>query len=160
MTRADLLAEALDEFLGTVPEVEAAAIVSADGLPIASALPSEVHEDRLAAMSAALLILGERAASGLGKGDLAQVMVESADGYIVLMAAGPHAVFVAVTSTAAKAGLLLFEMRRTAARIASLMSDVPAAVGEGDGAATPQGAPQEETATPGSSAEPSVPTWH
>src|SRR5687767_15230995 len=108
MTKADLLAAALDDFLATSPEVEAAAVVSADGLPMASALPAYVEEDRLAAMSAALLTLGERAASGLGKGGLAQVFVEGAHGYVILMAAGDHAVLVSVTSKAAKIGLVLF----------------------------------------------------
>src|SRR3990170_5096804 len=98
MSKADQLAAALDEFLGVSPDVEAAAVVSADGLPMASALPPYVEEDRLAAMSAALLTLGERAAAGLGKGDLAQVFVEGAQGYVVLMSAGGNAVLVAVTS--------------------------------------------------------------
>jgi predicted regulator of Ras-like GTPase activity (Roadblock/LC7/MglB family) len=121
MTKADLLASGLDDFLSVSPDVEAAAVVSADGLPMASALPSYVEEDRLAAMSAALLTLGERAATGLGKGELAQVFVEAAQGYVVLMAAGPSAVLVAVTSGSAKVGLVLFEMRKAAARVAEIM---------------------------------------
>jgi uncharacterized protein len=121
MTKADLLAAGLDDFLSVSPDVEAAAVVSADGLPMASALPPHVEEDRLAAMSAALLTLGERAASGLGKGELAQVFVEADQGYIVLMAAGPSAVLVAVTSATAKAGLVLFEMRKAAARVLEIM---------------------------------------
>jgi uncharacterized protein len=121
MTKADLLASGLDDFLSVSPDVEAAAVVSADGLPMASALPSYVEEDRLAAMSAALLTLGERAATGLGKGELAQVFVEAAQGYIVLMAAGRNAVLVAVTSGSAKVGLVLFEMRKAAARVAEIM---------------------------------------
>jgi predicted regulator of Ras-like GTPase activity (Roadblock/LC7/MglB family) len=125
MTKADLLARALDEFLATSPDIEAAAVVSADGLPMASALPPHVEEDRLAAMSAAILTLGERAAMGLGKGGLAQVFVEGEDGYVVLMAAGGNAVLVAVTSRGAKVGLLLFEMRRAAARVATVMDEVP-----------------------------------
>ena len=126
MTKADQLAAALDDFLAVSPEVEAAAVVSADGLPMASALPPHVDEDRLAAMGAALLTLGERAASGLGKGDLAQVFVEADQGYVVLMAAGSHAVLVAVTSHSAKVGLVLFEMRRSARRVAEVMA-APAA---------------------------------
>jgi predicted regulator of Ras-like GTPase activity (Roadblock/LC7/MglB family) len=122
MTRAAALAQALDDFLAVSPEVEAAAVVSADGLPMASALPAHVEEDRLAAMSAALLILGERAASGLGKGELSQVLVEGDDGYVVLMSAGDQAVLVVVAATGAKAGLLLFEMRRMAARVADVMA--------------------------------------
>lgn len=121
MSKAELLAQALDEFLAVSEEVEAAAVVSADGLPMASALPPYVEEDRLAAMSAALLTLGERAAVGLGKGDLAQVFVEGAHGHVVLMAAGPDAVLVAVTVKEAKVGLVLFEMRKIASRIAGVM---------------------------------------
>jgi uncharacterized protein len=121
MTKADLLASGLDDFLSVSPDVEAAAVVSADGLPMASALPPYVEEDRLAAMSAALLTLGERAATGLGKGELAQVFVEAAQGYVVLMAAGHSAVLVAVTSGSAKVGLVLFEMRKAATRVAEIM---------------------------------------
>ncbi|MGH2786870.1 MAG: roadblock/LC7 domain-containing protein [Actinomycetota bacterium] len=126
MTKADLLASGLDDFLAVSPDVEAAAVVSADGLPMASALPPYVEEDRLAAMSAALLTLGERAATGLGKGDLAQVFVEAAQGYVVLMAAGRNALLVAVTSGSAKVGLVLFEMRKIASRVTEIMdSDAP-----------------------------------
>lgn len=127
MTKADLLAGALDEFLATSPDVEAAAIVSADGLPMASALPPDVEEDRLAAMSAALLTLGERAADGLGKGELSQVFVEGKNGYVVLMQAGADAVLVAVTSKNTKVGLVLFEMRKAATTIGRVM-DEPAHV--------------------------------
>ncbi|MDQ3940576.1 MAG: roadblock/LC7 domain-containing protein, partial [Actinomycetota bacterium] len=73
MNKADRLAGILDDFLNVSTEAEAAAVVSSDGLPMASALPPHVEEDRLAAMSAAILTLGERAAFGLGKGGLQQV---------------------------------------------------------------------------------------
>ena len=120
-SRADRLADILDGFLGDAPEIQAAAVVSVDGLPMASALPAEVEEERLAAMSAALHTLGERAASGLGKGDLEQVFVEAEDGYVVLMAAGEGAVLVAVAGREAKAGLVIFEMRKAAQRVAGVL---------------------------------------
>ena len=123
MTKAERLSAALDEFLTASVDIEAAAIVSSDGLPIASALPVDVAEDRLAAMSAALLSLGEKAAEGLGRGELAQVFVEGEQGYVVLMAAGSQAVLVSVTSRQAKAGLVLFEMRRACERIKKVLSD-------------------------------------
>ncbi len=125
MNKADLLAASLDEFLDVSPDVEAAAVVSTDGLPIASALPPYVEEDRLAAMSAALLTLGERAASGRGKGSLAQVFVEGEHGHVVLMSAGDSAVLVAVTSGEAKVGLTLYEMRKTVAQISQHMDSTP-----------------------------------
>jgi predicted regulator of Ras-like GTPase activity (Roadblock/LC7/MglB family) len=117
MSKADQLAAVLDEFLSVSFDVEAAAVVSSDGLPMASALPPDIEEDRLAAMSAALLSLGERAALGLDKGELAQVYVEGSDGNVVLMAAGRHAVLVAMTAKHAKAGLVLYEMRNSARRV-------------------------------------------
>lgn len=128
-TKSDLLAAALDDFLSISSEVEAAAVVSADGLPMASALPPHVEEDRLAAMSAALLTLGERAASELGKGELAQVFIEGPRGHVILMAAGPDSVLVCVTARGAKVGLVLFEMRRIAERVRAVMS----AAGDGFG---------------------------
>jgi predicted regulator of Ras-like GTPase activity (Roadblock/LC7/MglB family) len=131
MTKAEQLAAALDDFLSVSPDVEAAAVVSADGLPMASALPPHVEEDRLAAMSAALLTLGERAATGLGKGQLAQVFVEADEGYVLLMSAGPSAVLVAVTLRTAKAGLVLFEMRKAAARVGDVMEQVGSQASEG-----------------------------
>lgn len=135
MTKADQLAATLDDFLATSPEVEAAAVVSADGLPMASALPPHVQEDRLAAMSAALLTLGERAAENLGKGELAQVFVEGSNGHVILMSAGPNAVLVAVTARGAKAGLILFEMRRSSERVRAVMEGSIS-----DSAPTPEGA--------------------
>lgn len=171
MTKADLLAAALDEFLAVSPDVEAAAIVSADGLPMASALPPDVEEDRLAAMSAALLTLGERAADGLGKGELAQVFVEGEDGYVVLMAAGHDAVLVAVTSKGTKVGLVLFEMRKAAADVEKIMSEkAPVPVVEtappaeeqayaGPAEVAPVGPVRAPEPTPAEEAESSLPRW-
>jgi uncharacterized protein len=170
MSKADQLAAALDELLAVSPDVEAAAVVSADGLPMASALPPYVEEDRLAAMSAALLTLGERAASGLGKGHLAQVFVEASQGYVVLMSAGENAVLVCVTSGDAKAGLVLFEMRKGAAQVAQIM-DGPAQVpvAEVDDrtpaekmlqSAMPAPAAPGPPANPEAPAADTVSTWH
>jgi predicted regulator of Ras-like GTPase activity (Roadblock/LC7/MglB family) len=114
---AHRLEAALADLLRALPEIEAAALVTVDGLPMASVLPDGMNEDRVAAMSAALLSLGERAADGLGRGGLAQVSIEGEDGSVHLLAAGEDAVLVAVASAGAKAGLVLFELRRTAAEL-------------------------------------------
>ena len=167
MTKADLLAGALDEFLATSPDVEAAAIVSADGLPMASALPPDVEEDRLAAMSAALLTLGERAADGLGKGELSQVFVEGKNGYVVLMQAGADAVLVAVTSKNTKVGLVLFEMRKAATTIGRVM-DEPAHVpsqepqhdaGFSPSVVAPVGPVRAPEPEPAAETESHIPSW-
>ena len=135
VSRSAKLDQILAELVGQVPEVEAAAVVSFDGLAMAAALPAGMDEDRVAAMSAALLSLGERAAEGLGRGELSQIYVEGENGTVFLVSADDEAVLVAVASRGAKVGLMLFEVRRAAAAVADALrietapSLVPAARG-------------------------------
>ena len=121
-TRAGRLAAALDDFIRSSPDVEAAAIVSFDGLPMATALPDGLEEDRVGAMSAALLSLGEQAALGLGRGQLNQVFVEGEHGFVFLMSAEDQAVLAAVANRDAKIGFMLYEMRRAAQRIGNVLA--------------------------------------
>lgn len=120
-SRSSRLDRILAELVSQVPEIEAASVVSFDGLAMASALPPAMDEDRVAAMSAALLSLGERAAEGLGRGGLSQVYVEGEDGTVFLISADDEAVLVAVAAKGAKAGLMLFEVRRAAAAVAEAL---------------------------------------
>jgi uncharacterized protein len=133
--RAERLVAALDDFIRSSPDVEAAAVVSFDGLPMASALPDDLEEDRLGAMSAALLSLGEQATLGLGRGQLNQVFVEGEHGFVFLMSAKDQAVLAAVARRSAKIGFMLFEMRRAAERIGRLL--VPTAADADGHAAMP-----------------------
>ena len=119
--RSERLDRAIADLLGQAPEVEAAAVVSFDGLPMASALPATMDEDRVAAMSAALLSLGERAAEGLGRGGLNQVYIEGDQGTVFLVSADDEAVLVAVASRGAKVGMMLYEVRRAAASVADVL---------------------------------------
>lgn len=112
--RSEKLVERLQELQRSTPDVEASALVSVDGLTIASALPSGVEEDRVSAMSAAMLSLGERIAGELGRGGLDQVYVKGAGGYILLAAVGSDAVLTVMARSAAKLGLVFLEMRRAA----------------------------------------------
>lgn len=120
-SRSDRLDRAIHGLLAQTPEIEAAAVVSFDGLPMASALPPSMDEDRVAAMSAALLSLGERAAQGLGRGELSQVYIEGDAGTVFLVSADDEAVLVAVAAKGAKVGMMLFEVRRAAVAVADAL---------------------------------------
>ena len=122
LSRSDRLDRAIHALLSQTPEIEAVAIVSFDGLPMAAALPPSMDEDRVAAMSAALLSLGERAAQGLGRGELSQVYIEGTDGTVFLVSAEDEAVLVAVAAKGAKVGMMLYEVRRSAAVVAAILS--------------------------------------
>jgi len=83
-----------------------------------------MDENRVPAMSAALLSLGERAAEGLGRGELSQVYVEGESGTVFLISAEDEAVLVAVGAPGAKVGLLLYEIRRAAAEVGATLKGI------------------------------------
>ncbi len=120
-TREERLATALDGLMEENPDIQAAALVSLDGFTMASALPEGMQEDRVGAMSAAILGLGERAATELGRGRLSQVFIEGDDGYVVLIAAGDRAVLTCLAGTEAKLGLVLYDMRSSSDSIAEIL---------------------------------------
>lgn len=120
-SRNDRMIERLRELQISSPDVEAAAIISVDGLPIASSLPQGVEEDRVSAMSAAMLSLGERIASELGRGMLDEVYVKGESGYVILRAIGDEAVLTVLARQQAKLGLLFLDMRRAAEELSTIL---------------------------------------
>lgn len=120
-SRTQQLVDRLRELQASSPDIEASAVVSVDGLTIASALPQGIEEDRVSAMSAAMLSLGERIASELGRGGLEQVFIKGQNGYVVLMAIGEEAVLTALARDQAKLGLIFLDMRRAAEDIAKFI---------------------------------------
>ena len=120
-SRSELMVERLRALQAAAPDIEASAVVSVDGLIMASALPSDVEEDRVSAMSAAMLSLGERISSELGRGSLEQVYIKGDEGSIVLTSVGEEAVLTALARHDAKLGLIFLEMRRAAEDLVKLV---------------------------------------
>lgn len=111
-SHAEMMMSRLQDLQTRTPDVEASAIISVDGLPIASSLPAGAEEDRVAAMSAAMLSLGDRIAGELGQGMLEQIYVKGENGYIVLADIGGQAVLTVMARANAKLGLVFLEMHR------------------------------------------------
>ncbi|NUM45167.1 MAG: roadblock/LC7 domain-containing protein [Anaerolineales bacterium] len=120
-SRTQQLIESLRNLQASSPDIEASAIVSVDGLTIASALPQGIEEDRVSAMSAAMLSLGERIASELGRGVLEQVYIKGENGYVMLMAVGEEAVLTVMARQQARLGLILLDMRRAVEMLEKLI---------------------------------------
>ena len=120
-SRSQTMYNLLRELQHASPDIEASAVVSVDGLSIASALPQDVEEDRVSAMSAAMLSLGDRISSELGRGALNQVYVKGNESYVILMSIGEEAVLTALANNRAKLGLILLDMRRTAEELEKLI---------------------------------------
>ena len=120
-SRSEQMADRLRELQASSPDIEASAIVSIDGLSIASAMPQNVEEDRVSAMSAAMLSLGDRIVQELSLGAFDQVYIRGKNGYILLMAVGVEAVLTALARDQAKLGLIFLDMRRASEDIVKLI---------------------------------------
>lgn len=119
--REQLLVSVLSDLNSTSPDIIASAVISGDGLPIATLMPNHLDQDRVGAMSATLLALGNHAANELSCGELDQVMIKGKQGYILLNQAGPDAVLAMIAKESGKLGLILMDAKRAARHIADIL---------------------------------------
>lgn len=119
--RSDMFTSILRDLNGTSADIEASAVISTDGLMIASMLPADMDEDRVGAMSAAILSLGDRSATELARGDLDQVLVKGDNGYILMTHASSEAVLTIIAKPKARLGLIFLDVKRAAEEIAKLI---------------------------------------
>jgi hypothetical protein len=120
-SRTDQMVDRLRDLQAGTPDIVASAVVSVDGLIMASSLPADVEEDRVSAMSAAMLSLGERISSELGRGVLDQVYIHGDNGYVILMSVGEEAVLTVLARNQAKLGLIFLDMKRAADDLSRLV---------------------------------------
>jgi len=120
-SRTEMMVDRLRDLQAGTPDIEASAVVSVDGLIMASSLPAGVDEDRISAMSAAMLSLGDRIATELSRGQLVQVYIRGSAGIIVLMAVGEDAVLTVLARSTAKLGLIFLDMSRAAEDLSRLL---------------------------------------
>ncbi|MGB3652501.1 MAG: roadblock/LC7 domain-containing protein [Rivularia sp. (in: cyanobacteria)] len=122
MINVSMLQDELQNFVSAASDVQGAALVSPDGLALASVLPGGMDEERTAAMSASMLSLGERIGRELARGSIDRIVVEGEKGYGVLVGCGSDAVLLVLAGAGVKQGLLFLEVKRVVAKIAPLMA--------------------------------------
>jgi len=113
----------LNRLIGRIPGVTSIFVVSDEGFPIAYALPLGTDETKIAAMTAALLSLSERAIIEMGKGDFDQLYIKGSEGYLLVMQAGQNAVLAISTIKDVRLGLILLDCRRVCEKIAQILTD-------------------------------------
>ncbi|MFX0123005.1 MAG: roadblock/LC7 domain-containing protein [Candidatus Hodarchaeota archaeon] len=111
----------LQELQSRIPDLEGLAVVSKEGLSIASILFTTVDEDRIGAMTAASLSLSDRIVLELERGIMDQVIITGTDGLVIIRDAGEHAVLVGIAKPNAKLGLVLLDIKRAAEKLAGLI---------------------------------------
>lgn len=120
--KTEKLNELLRGLNSSSADIEASAVMSVDGLTIAALLSQPIDEDRVGAMSAAMLSIGQRTARELHRGGLEQVMVKGERGYVLIIGAGKEAALAVVARETAKLGLVFLEARRAAEAIGALLA--------------------------------------
>ena len=119
ISRQDRIVARLRRLQEFNPEIEAVAAVSVEGLLIASDLQSDLEDERISAMSAAMLGLGERIAMELKRGALNEFLIRGDLGFVILLSVSDEAVLTVMATEEAKLGLVLLDMRRTAEELRS-----------------------------------------
>ena len=121
MDRLEEIERILRDVQSRIPDLEGLAVVTRDGLPIASALYTSTDEDRISAMTAASLSLSERVVIELERGLMEQVIITGSNGLVIIRDAGEHAVLVGIARVDAKLGLVLLDMKRAAKKLAEMI---------------------------------------
>jgi uncharacterized protein len=111
-TKTEKITEILRGLRVSSPDIFGAAVVSLDGFLIAAVAPSEIDEELVAGMSAALLGTGERISTELMRSPLRQIYVKSDKGFVILNSVGADSVLVLLVSSEAKLGLIFLELKR------------------------------------------------
>ncbi len=109
---AEKIESIIQNFVSGTNDIQGATLVSPDGLSLATVLPSPMDDEKVSAMSAAMLSLGERIGNELSRGSIDRIFVEGDKGYGVLTNCGEDAVLLVLASQSAKQGLLMLEIKR------------------------------------------------
>jgi predicted regulator of Ras-like GTPase activity (Roadblock/LC7/MglB family) len=116
--RIQAVTSILRELNASSVDIEASALISMDGLPLVSLLPAELVQERVAAMSAAMLALGSQMTAELGRGALDQILVRGQRGHVLLTRASSDAVLAVITRPEARLGTTFLDVRRGAEALA------------------------------------------
>ena len=119
--RTEMFQQILNDLNSSSSDIEASALISTDGLMIASALPTGIDEDRVGAMSAALLSLGDRAGRELARGSIERVLVHGEKGYVIMSASVTEAVLTVLAKPNTKLGLVFLYIKRSAEALSKLI---------------------------------------
>lgn len=103
--------------LKTSGDIEGAAVITRDGLVIASDMSSDIDADTLAAMSATMTGAAETVIQELKKSSPERVIVESKNTKLITIGAGSNAILVCVVKSNAKLGIVLLDMKKASSNI-------------------------------------------
>lgn len=126
--RVNLLEEILKNLHQSVGGLQGTVVVSNEGFVVAAYAgegrarsSNAVDSPQIAAMSAAIIALGERVLGRLAQGEIERILLDGTDGGIVVVPAGPEAAIAAMVQKDAKLGLVMQAVRRAATDVCKVL---------------------------------------
>lgn len=121
LSKEEQLKQILKNLHSSTPDIEGAAVISMDGLVMASSLPATVEEDRVSAMSAALYGIGARTAEELQRGEVEQLYIKGNNGYMLITQSGTDSVLAVMANAKAKLGIIFLDVKRAAEEVSKVV---------------------------------------
>lgn len=112
MVQIENLNRALQNFQETSGDLEASAVISEDGLIIASKILGAFDDAKLAAMSASILNLGDKTARELNRGDIEQLIIKGKNGYAITMKIDSQLFLVCLSKKKSRLGFIFLFMEQ------------------------------------------------
>ncbi|HQJ57446.1 MAG TPA: roadblock/LC7 domain-containing protein [Caldisericia bacterium] len=106
----NLIKEKFNKLMENDKTVESLILISKDGLPISSTLSME-EEEKIAALSASLVMLGERAIEDFKKGEFEEIFARGKEGYIFIYNISQNIALLGILNNEAKLGLIRLEFK-------------------------------------------------
>jgi uncharacterized protein len=121
MSTKNLIDEILKE-LKSVGGIESSAVVTRDGLLVASDTSADVDAETFAAMSASMAGSAETAISEVNGGTATRIIVEAENSKLITLGAGSKVLLVALTKQQVPLGLILIKLGDAARKISSIVT--------------------------------------
>jgi predicted regulator of Ras-like GTPase activity (Roadblock/LC7/MglB family) len=116
----------LDEMVSRVPAVSQAVILSRDGLMVGTSQGlSRDDAEHLAALAAGVQSLARGAGQHFNGGEVRQTVIEMETAFLFITAAGQGSCLAVLSSSAADAGLIAYEMAVLVKRIGQHLNTYP-----------------------------------
>lgn len=112
----------LKQLIRNIPEINAAAIISDEGLPVVSVLPSGLDENRVAALTAIISTISIKSIREMRLGSFRDAHIKGKEGYLFIFSVGKNAVlYVSTTKEIShRFGLILLECSQICEKISKI----------------------------------------
>ncbi len=102
-------------------DIEASALVSIDGLVMATTLPLDMDADHIGAICAGAFLLGHHTSEKCASGVLEQVLLKCAKNQIVMMRAGTEVILTVITKPYANLEQVFFSLKQSIVKITAII---------------------------------------